>query len=277
MVESLLEDIFKNVVNAEEANIESDQNDIEHDIDENGDQDQSLYVQMRNERVAEIQAEFRKKFPNFDEEIRSLKVVKKKTGGKRKKTASMTAAAPIRRSSRSIALPRMDFADRGAEAATHVSCPGVMLDEHQEEVDHGGDQGVPVDETARDEAVCGGGEVVAGGEAEYGVYGEFAGGEAAADVDALGKYGCITCNKGFRDITNLRRHVSLVHEQRSSPVVCPRTWCSAEFTVLAEMIRHKKTCLLLCPYSGCQKVFKYENVLAAHKRGHLVMERRMKD
>ena len=102
-------------------------------------------------------------------------------------------------------------------------------------------------------------------------------GDAEVDVSALGKYGCIVCNKGFRDIRNLRRHVSLVHEERSSPVTCPRTWCSAEFTVLAEMIRHKKTCLLLCPYPSCQKAFKYENVLAAHKRGHLAMERRMKD
>ena len=70
-------------------------------------------------------------------------------------------------------------------------------------------------------------------------------GDAEVDVSALGKYGCIVCNKGFRDIRNLRRHVSLVHEERSSPVTCPRTWCSAEFTVLAEMIRHKKLPLIV--------------------------------
>ena len=79
----------------------------------------------------------------------------------------------------------------------------------------------------------------------------------------------------FRDVRNLRRHVKLVHEMRSIPVGCPRSWCTAKFSILAEMMKHKETCLMMCPYPGCSKGFRREKLFAAHQRGHLVMARRM--
>ena len=91
----------------------------------------------------------------------------------------------------------------------------------------------------------------------------------------LGKYGCVGCSMSFRDLRNLKRHVKLVHELRSIPVGCPRSWCTAEFSILAEMIKHKETCLMMCPYPGCSKGFRREKLFAAHQRGHVVMTRRM--
>ena len=274
LVESLLRDILENVNSGKDI-LDGGEDDDEQDSFGITDQDQSVYVQMRNKRVAEIQAEFRKKFPNFDQDVRGLKVDRKKVRGRKKKAPKMTAAVTTRRSSRSVAPSRDEnVVDSVAEAVTHDcqdSPPSDMHQGVQAAVTECGDRGVSVYTAAGDEVAAG---EVAGDEASFG---ELAGEEAVADVGALGKYGCTVCNKGFRDIRNLRRHVSLVHQERSSPVACPRTWCSSEFTVLAEMIRHKKTCLLMCPYTGCRKTFKYENVLAAHKRGHLAMDRRMKD
>ena len=59
----------------------------------------------------------------------------------------------------------------------------------------------------------------------------------------MGKYVCRPCGMSFRGTYNLRRHVKLVHEARSIPVPCARTWCKMEFNNLAEMVSHKEICL----------------------------------
>ena len=97
------------------------------------------------------------------------------------------------------------------------------------------------------------------------------------ELGFLGKYGCVPCGMKFRDRGNLKRHVKQMHEVRSTPVICPRTWCQAEFSILANMMKHKETCFLVCPYPGCQKTFRMESRFSAHQRAHLVMTRRMSD
>ena len=81
----------------------------------------------------------------------------------------------------------------------------------------------------------------------------------------------------FRDRGNLKRHVQLVHQARMDPIKCSRSWCKAEFTILAEMKKHLKDCYMVCPYADCLKTFIRPEKLAAHERGHLVMARRMAD
>ena len=41
------------------------------------------------------------------------------------------------------------------------------------------------------------------------------------DQSGLGKFGCIPCGMSFRDGGNLKRHVTLVHEVRVTPVKEP--------------------------------------------------------
>ena len=74
MVSDLVNDIIEEVDNdkdvAEEDEIEEVLSDEEKKL--------SAYERMRNKRVAQLQAEFRHKFPNFEEEVQQLKVRKKK-------------------------------------------------------------------------------------------------------------------------------------------------------------------------------------------------------
>ena len=93
----------------------------------------------------------------------------------------------------------------------------------------------------------------------------------------LGKHGCLSCGLAFRDSSNLRRHVQLVHTRRSEPIPCPRSWCEAKFDILAEMRQHKENCMKVCPYEGCMKSFIRPDKFAAHLRSHAVMARRMTD
>ena len=70
----------------------------EEDLIEENVEGQSLIVRLRNERVAKIQAEFKKKYPNFHEEVKKLKVTKKTTNVERRKAPAQNEAR--RRSSR---------------------------------------------------------------------------------------------------------------------------------------------------------------------------------
>ena len=96
-------------------------------------------------------------------------------------------------------------------------------------------------------------------------------------VGDIGKFACLPCGQTFRDTANLRRHVRLVHEARSVPVRCPRTWCEEEFAILIEMHQHSQTCFLICPHAGCSKKFRKQNLFDAHQRSHQAMSRRMAD
>jgi hypothetical protein len=104
----------------------------------------------------------------------------------------------------------------------------------------------------------------------------YAGDEEHSGLNS-GKFGCLPCGMSFRDTGNLRRHVRLMHERRETGVQCPRTWCKEEFSIMAEMIRHKEICKLACPHAGCRKVFRKESLFSAHQRAHQIMARRMGD
>ena len=69
--------------------------------------------------------------------------------------------------------------------------------------------------------------------------------------------------------------MKLVHEVRKKAVKCPRPWCDVEFTVLAEMIRHKEGCLKICP--ECKKEFNRSDKFLGHLRAHKIMNQRMMD
>lgn len=268
LVESLLQDVIESVitdVSKDSQNDEQEEDEIEKNVNEI--QGESLYVQMRNRRVAEIQAAFREKFPNFEQEVRSLKVAKKKVSRGKIKSGTL---APIttRRSSRFGASAPGRMADiatdntltnqmyEGQPWVTSVEAGDVDLGE--------GDRGGGVITEHRSNGFVG-----QQGQGDYDFGNGIGEPEDGGDVGALGKHGCVTCNMSFRDVRK--------HEERSSPVACPRTWCTAEFSILADMIRHKATCLMMCPYPNCHKGFKYEKVFAAHRRGHLTRDRRMSD
>ena len=214
----------------------------------------SDYERRRNERVAEIEAEFNRQHPNFRKEVRELRVKRKNVGGRRKKATRIPTASAVRRSSR---VGSKDVLTTSGEKEGTVSDPIQ---------DQGGDC------TAK---IVDGNDaypVVPAGEAR--VNDEVG---SAGDESDIGKYGCRPCGMAFRDLRNLKRHVRLMHEERTTPVKCPRTWCLAEFSALVEMMKHKETCLLMCPYTDCEKTFRREKLFSAHQRAHLVHIRRMSD
>ena len=97
------------------------------------------------------------------------------------------------------------------------------------------------------------------------------------ETAGLGKFGCVPCQKTFRDNPNLQRHVRLVHLPRSDPIQCTRTWCNQEFLILEKMTTHRDTCFLHCPHASCNKYFTKVGRYEMHLRGHLSKSRRMSD
>ena len=92
-----------------------------------------------------------------------------------------------------------------------------------------------------------------------------------------GQHGCLPCGLSFRDTSNLRRHVDLVHGVRQDLIPCPRPWCQAKFSILAEMRQHKVECVMVCPYPNCRKAFIRPDKYAGHQRAHEAMAGRMAD
>ena len=294
-------------------------------------EEESPILRDRNIRVAAIQAEFQRMFPQFENEVQELRVGRKV---KRKKKPSAPGKA-ARRSSRVAQLDRPSNEElicagrldddgesgggidlvggenggsnqvgeggAGGQYAGGVSEAVAFVGEGRQGValvdgeSDGGERGVGVElggggndqaggvsEADEESAGAGsgggeGGQDVPGGDPVGQVIGEadlFGGGLGSGD---LGRFGCIPCMLSFRDRSNLKRHVQLVHQARLEAIKCSRSWCKAEFTILAEMKQHLKGCVMVCPYSDCLKTFIRPEKLAAHERGHLVMARRMAD
>ena len=195
----------------------------------------------RNQRIAERQAEFQRRFPNFDQEVASLKV-KRKRQPRRKEMTGHPTLGP-RKSSRILS--------RSGEVEEQPDASGIQAD-----AELPGEQQV-VAQIAADELPGDAGDLV--------------------HFESTDKFRCLPCGMSFRDSGNLKRHVRLKHEVRETAVKCPRTWCKEEFNILAEMDKHRETCRLLCPYAGCSKVFRKQSLFDAHQRAHLIMARRMSD
>ena len=237
---------------------------------------ESLYVKYRDERVAQIQAEFKARFPNFEAEVRDLKDVGKRRKGKKKMTWTGAARKSFRIASNSREKDFLDLEEvSDAVEDTIDPIPSSIIEDpmnpapensneescvHVENIIDEQDRDIAVDQLEPFDFV---GESGAAGD--------------AGDLVALGKHGCLPCNMRFRDASNLQRHVKLVHEKRDIPVECPRTWCNTKFFSLAEMLTHKESCLLVCPYPDCLKTFRKEKRYASHQRSHLAMARRMSD
>ena len=234
----------------------------------------SEYERARNVRVAQIQAEFDQKFPNFWKEMKEMKIAAT-VSKKRKKT--VTFVTPVRKSSRlrsnccieggetvpgSPDIRESELSEGGMSAG----CCGDMVAETDEKVDDEAQVLAPQMETD------------AGTIEEDVTFGDIAGGEGTdfgvGGTDRLlGRFGCDPCEKAFRDSGNLKRHVLLVHGRRDQPLVCPRPWCDELFHVLAELNQHTKMCLKTC--DGCGKTFNRRDKFEAHRRAHEAMNRRM--
>ena len=95
IVKSLLDSLISTLVDAAEMpETETVNNVVDGAVDEG--RKISPYERIRNERVAAREAEFKKLFPNFEQEVRELKVQRSRvTRGKRK-----VDPVPSRRSSR---------------------------------------------------------------------------------------------------------------------------------------------------------------------------------
>ena len=217
----------------------------------------SKYEQLRMKRIAEIQEEFKKKFPDLRQELAKLKMPRKKTRGSRKVSIGSSVT---RRSSRFFAKGESlevdgcgeEDEDKGREDSETSGKNVVNMVEEDGEADLAGEEGATNDLVA---------EEIADG----------------SDQDASKQFRCIPCNKSFRDTANLRRHEKLIHQQRETPLPCPRTWCLEEFYTVADVKKHKDTCWLVCPYEGCSKVFDRERFFAAHQRAHKILAKRMVD
>ena len=109
MISSLIDEVINQLGQGKDGMIEEmvvaeedtrDGNEKGHEI--------SDYLKARDERVASIQAEFKRLFPDFETEILELRGEKKKKAGERRKKTSGSLAP--RRSSRGL---RKDSMERG--------------------------------------------------------------------------------------------------------------------------------------------------------------------
>ena len=91
MISSLVNDILEDVVVDKDA-IEEEEREEEAREEASSDEERDLsgplsaYEKLRNKRIREIQAEFNSKFPNFEEEVKQLKVRKKRRNRGGRKT-----------------------------------------------------------------------------------------------------------------------------------------------------------------------------------------------
>ena len=269
MVTSLVCDIVYQAVEVTVDEMVSPENTrMQQQVEKSGgkERDISEYERIRNQRIAEREAEFKRLFPNFGNEVRGLRVAKKP----RKKKARCPSGLPSRRSSRG-GVGRVE----GCLTSQLSDGVEVVEDIIEREVDYIDDGCAASEEDDNHEMVPSDPDFEA---RAGGVEGAHEHVQMDGDgVDNNGKFGCLPCGLAFRDTGNLRRHVRLVHEARSVPVRCPRTWCEEEFSILIEMRHHSKTCFLFCPYAGCSKKFRKQNLFDAHQRSHQVMARRMAD
>ena len=83
IISSLLDSVLCDVVGVVQENIAEEV--IMGEVEESGDEVISAHVKARNERVAEIQAEFQRLFPSFDREVQELGLGAK-TAKKRKRS-----------------------------------------------------------------------------------------------------------------------------------------------------------------------------------------------
>ena len=241
VVSSLISDIISELVGQKDV--------LEEGIEAAEDDGLSPYERIRNERVAEIRKKFRSL---FEEELQELEMKKRRVKARRKKTQSMEGK-------------RKSF--RYAE-----DCASMSGDKDVHETsENGAEEAVPVSHEEDDHV-----NQMGGNGAEFQLEADLCG-QAGGDMGQVsdGKFGCIPCGMKFRDMANMRRHVKLIHEPKPIPVSCPRTWCKSTFSTMADMFKHRKTCLLVCP--ECGKTFQKVARFDAHQRYHKTLARRMAD
>ena len=113
------------------------------------------------------------------------------------------------------------------------------------------------------------GEIDEGGVTEEGMEGE-----EGINGDEGKIFQCMLCKYNSRRQWNLKTHIEIVHTKRDSMISCTR--CAVrEFNTWGELVEHRKSCVFVCEYPDCSWTSKRKTKAAAHRRGHLVMIRRM--
>ena len=166
IVSSLLDSILSKVVVADDevfARVTVDERDASQSKKIYG------YERARNERVAELEAEFQRLFPTFREEVQDLRV-----GGKTRKSRKKGPDKIVfeRRSNRIQSLSSEDQAYPQAYQESEVSLAGDFDTEQETTIEVDNEAGVV------DVSDVGAGDMNAG--------------------DALGKFGCMPCKMSFR-------------------------------------------------------------------------------
>ena len=84
------------------------------------------------------------------------------------------------------------------------------------------------------------------------------------------RFTCPNCLTSFRDSFQVERHFNTVH---SDPGICDR--CKNVFGDKFSLMKHKKGCLFLCTWVGCDKRFQRKERFDSHIRYHNQLARRM--
>jgi hypothetical protein len=138
MISSLLNDILEDVVGNKDA-IEEEVREEEAREEESSDEERDLsaYEKQRNKRVREIQAEFNSKFPNFEEEVRQLKVRKKRrnSGGRKTFPEVSTPRRSIRGAREASSGQQQIVSDAGVQDQSSSPQDQGLINDQDETVD----------------------------------------------------------------------------------------------------------------------------------------------
>ena len=85
------------------------------------------------------------------------------------------------------------------------------------------------------------------------------------------KYNCDDCDYTTIDNYHLKRHIEIMHNP--TQVQCLK--CKEVFVTKFKYNQHSILCYYLCPYFGCNKKFKIDYQLEAHRRKHIKMLRKL--
>jgi hypothetical protein len=94
--------------------------------------------------------------------------------------------------------------------------------------------------------------------------------ETVDTVDRIHVKKQFTCDQSKHSTTReirLRQHMLDMHTERTNRIPCTR--CKDEFATMYEMVKHRTTCIITCPYADCTWSCKRAEYIPGHMRRHL--------